>query len=80
MPDNLMLIYTISYFVMFPENPFFLKKYLMDNQTYPFWFFRFGTTEDNLGAALCKKLHAIGWRVSHVAVVRNEVNIVHLLK
>jgi len=36
----------------------------------------FGTTEDNLGAALCKKLHAIGWRVSHVAVVRNEIDSV----
>ncbi|RLM93265.1 FAD synthase [Panicum miliaceum] len=36
----------------------------------------FGTTEDKLGAALCKKLHAIGWRVSHVAVVRNEIDSV----
>jgi len=25
---------------------------------------------------LCKKLHAIGWRVSHVAVVRNEIDSV----
>jgi hypothetical protein len=33
----------------------------------------FGTVEDKLGAGLCKKLHAIGWRVSHVAVVSNEV-------
>ncbi|RLN22630.1 FAD synthase [Panicum miliaceum] len=36
----------------------------------------FGTTEDKLGAALCKKLHAIGWRVSRVAVVRNEIDSV----
>ncbi|KAL6626482.1 hypothetical protein ACP70R_030208 [Stipagrostis hirtigluma subsp. patula] len=36
----------------------------------------FGIAEDKLGAALCKKLHAIGWRVSHVAVVRNEIDSV----
>lgn len=33
----------------------------------------FGIVEDKLSAALCKKLHAIGWRVSHVAVVLNEI-------
>ncbi|KAK3159969.1 hypothetical protein QOZ80_1BG0053550 [Eleusine coracana subsp. coracana] len=36
----------------------------------------FGTAEDKLGAALCNKLHAIGWRVSHIAVVRNEIDSV----
>uniref|UniRef100_A0A0E0JGL1 MoaB/Mog domain-containing protein n=1 Tax=Oryza punctata TaxID=4537 RepID=A0A0E0JGL1_ORYPU len=36
----------------------------------------FGTVEDKLGAGLCKKLHAIGWRVSHVAVVSNEIDSV----
>jgi hypothetical protein len=40
------------------------------------WYFRFGTVEDKLGAGLCKKLHAIGWRVSHVAVVSNEIDSV----
>jgi hypothetical protein len=41
---------------------------------YPFLCFRFGTVEDKFGTALCKKLREIGWRVSHVAVVRNEVS------
>lgn len=36
----------------------------------------FGTVEDKFGTALCKKLHEIGWRVSHVAVVRNETDSV----
>ncbi|TVU22469.1 hypothetical protein EJB05_32167 [Eragrostis curvula] len=36
----------------------------------------FGTAEDKLGAALCNKLHAIGWRVSHIAAVRNEIDSV----
>ncbi|GJN06198.1 hypothetical protein PR202_ga23902 [Eleusine coracana subsp. coracana] len=40
------------------------------------WSYRFGTAEDKLGAALCNKLHAIGWRVSHIAVVRNEIDSV----
>ncbi|WOL05428.1 FAD synthase [Canna indica] len=36
----------------------------------------FGTTEDKLVQALCKKLYAIGWQVTHVAVVRNEIDSV----
>ncbi|RWV92614.1 hypothetical protein GW17_00044993 [Ensete ventricosum] len=35
--------------------------------------FRFGTAEDKLSAALCKKLYGIGWQVTRVAVVQNEV-------
>ncbi|KAG0453143.1 hypothetical protein HPP92_025807 [Vanilla planifolia] len=36
----------------------------------------FGHVEDRLGAALCKKLHAIGWQVSQIAVVGNNVDFV----
>nr|GLL16617.1 FAD synthase-like isoform X1 [Ipomoea trifida] len=36
----------------------------------------FGTVEDNLGSSLCKKLHSIGWAVSHLAVTRNDVDSV----
>ncbi|OAY82112.1 putative FAD synthase [Ananas comosus] len=36
----------------------------------------FGTFEDKLGTALCKKLHDIGWQVSHIAVVQNEIDSV----
>ncbi|KAJ6824977.1 putative FAD synthase [Iris pallida] len=36
----------------------------------------FGTIEDKLAAALCKKLHSIGWMVVHVAVVRNDIDCV----
>uniref|UniRef100_A0ACD5VDI8 Uncharacterized protein n=1 Tax=Avena sativa TaxID=4498 RepID=A0ACD5VDI8_AVESA len=36
----------------------------------------FGTVEDKFGAALCKKLHEIGWQVSHVAIVPNETDSV----
>lgn len=35
--------------------------------------FRFGNIEDEIAGTLCRKLHAIGWHVSHKAVVRNEV-------
>lgn len=40
--------------------------------------FRFGTMEDKLSAALSKKLYAIGWKVTRVAVVQNEVR--HLMQ
>ncbi|KAL3531982.1 hypothetical protein ACH5RR_005503, partial [Cinchona calisaya] len=36
----------------------------------------FGTVEDNLGASLCRKLHSIGWMVSHLAVTRNDIDSV----
>ncbi|KAK1400191.1 Phosphoadenosine phosphosulfate (PAPS) reductase family protein [Heracleum sosnowskyi] len=35
-----------------------------------------GTVEDKLGASLCKKLHAIGWAVSRISVVRNDIDSV----
>ncbi|GAV65015.1 MoCF_biosynth domain-containing protein/PAPS_reduct domain-containing protein [Cephalotus follicularis] len=36
----------------------------------------FGTTEDQLGPSLGRKLHSIGWSVSQNIVVRNEVDSV----
>ncbi|KAF3331797.1 FAD synthase-like protein [Carex littledalei] len=36
----------------------------------------FGTAEEKLGSALCKKLHGIGWQVSHISVVPNEIDSV----
>lgn len=36
----------------------------------------FGTIEDLLGPMLCKKLSCIGWAVSHIAVVRNNIDSV----
>ncbi|KAJ9559186.1 hypothetical protein OSB04_013800 [Centaurea solstitialis] len=36
----------------------------------------FGSVEDQLGPFLCKKLHSIGWKVSHIAVVRSDVDSV----
>ncbi|KAJ8477566.1 hypothetical protein OPV22_021293 [Ensete ventricosum] len=36
----------------------------------------FGTAEDKLSAALCKKLYGIGWQVTRVAVVQNEIDSV----
>ncbi|CAL9197621.1 uncharacterized protein LOC135651630 [Musa acuminata AAA Group] len=36
----------------------------------------FATAEDKLSAALCKKLYGIGWQVTHVAVVQNEIDSV----
>ncbi|XP_074369022.1 uncharacterized protein LOC141709031 [Apium graveolens] len=35
-----------------------------------------GTVEDKVGASLCRKLHAIGWAVSHISVVRNDIDSV----
>lgn len=35
--------------------------------------FRFGTVEDKLGPTLCRKLHSIGWVVTHISLVRNDV-------
>ncbi|XP_063949419.1 uncharacterized protein LOC108223549 isoform X2 [Daucus carota subsp. sativus] len=34
-----------------------------------------GTVEDKLGASLCKKLHTLGWAVSQISIVRNDVFI-----
>ncbi|KAL0375027.1 UNVERIFIED_CONTAM: FAD synthase [Sesamum radiatum] len=34
-----------------------------------------GTTKDRMRSILCRKIHSIGWAVSHVAVVRNDVFI-----
>ncbi|MCL7048005.1 hypothetical protein MKW94_020291 [Papaver nudicaule] len=34
----------------------------------------FGTVEDQVGPSLCKKLHSVGWAVSHTAVVRNDID------
>ncbi|KAI3696734.1 hypothetical protein L6452_29243 [Arctium lappa] len=36
----------------------------------------FGTVDDQLGPSLCRKLHSIGWMVSHIAVVRSDVDSV----
>ncbi|CAA7399225.1 unnamed protein product [Spirodela intermedia] len=36
----------------------------------------FGLFEDQMGVSLCKKLHAIGWQVTHQSVVRNDVDSV----
>ncbi|KAJ4807647.1 phosphoadenosine phosphosulfate (PAPS) reductase family protein [Rhynchospora pubera] len=36
----------------------------------------FGAVEENLGSALCKKLRGIGWQVSHISVVPNEIDAV----
>ncbi|XP_021892724.1 LOW QUALITY PROTEIN: probable FAD synthase [Carica papaya] len=35
-----------------------------------------GTVEDQLGPSLCKKLHSIGWLVTQVAIVRNDIDSV----
>ncbi|CAA0829719.1 phosphoadenosine phosphosulfate (PAPS) reductase family protein [Striga hermonthica] len=37
---------------------------------------RFGTVEDRMGFVLRKKLHSVGWAVSHVSVTRNDVDSV----
>ncbi|KAL6519367.1 hypothetical protein OROGR_018687 [Orobanche gracilis] len=36
----------------------------------------FGTVEDRMGPVLCRKLHSIGWSVSHIAVTRNDIDSV----
>lgn len=36
----------------------------------------FGYIEGEIAGKLCRKLHAIGWHVSHKAVVRNEIDSV----
>ncbi|GAB4833592.1 hypothetical protein Ancab_031836 [Ancistrocladus abbreviatus] len=36
----------------------------------------FGTVEDFLGRALCKKLHSIGWSVTQFDVVRSDIDAV----
>ncbi|KAK3036369.1 hypothetical protein RJ639_032138 [Escallonia herrerae] len=36
----------------------------------------FGTVEDKMGPSLCRKLHSIGWAVSQVSIVRNDVDSV----
>lgn len=36
----------------------------------------FGTVEDRMGFILCRKLHSVGWAVSHIAVTRNDVDSV----
>lgn len=36
----------------------------------------FGKVEDKLGNSLCRKLHSIGWNVSHIAVVQSDVDSV----
>ncbi|KAL3536230.1 hypothetical protein ACH5RR_004691 [Cinchona calisaya] len=36
----------------------------------------FGTVEDKLGHSLCRKLHSIGWTVSHLAVTQNDIDSV----
>ncbi|KAI4310421.1 hypothetical protein MLD38_035401 [Melastoma candidum] len=35
-----------------------------------------GIVEDRLGPSLCRKLHSIGWSVTQVAVVRNDIDCV----
>ncbi|XP_051113886.1 uncharacterized protein LOC127239672 isoform X2 [Andrographis paniculata] len=36
----------------------------------------FGTVEDQMGSILCRKLHSIGWAVSHISVTRNDIDSV----
>ncbi|PKA65417.1 FAD synthetase [Apostasia shenzhenica] len=36
----------------------------------------FGSVEDKIGAALCKKLNTIGWKVMYFAAVRNDIDFV----
>lgn len=36
----------------------------------------FGTVEDKLAPTLCRKLHSIGWLVTHISVVRNDIDSV----
>ncbi|KVI09574.1 hypothetical protein Ccrd_012041 [Cynara cardunculus var. scolymus] len=36
----------------------------------------FGIIEDQLGPSLCRKLHSIGWLVSQIAIVQNDVDSV----
>ncbi|KAJ8465942.1 hypothetical protein OPV22_028494 [Ensete ventricosum] len=36
----------------------------------------FGTAEDKLSAVLCKKLNAIGWQVTRITVVQNDIDCV----
>ncbi|CAN6463642.1 unnamed protein product [Victoria cruziana] len=36
----------------------------------------FGSVENKLASALCRKLHSIGWAVTHAAVVPNDVDAV----
>ncbi|XP_057478665.1 uncharacterized protein LOC130766007 isoform X3 [Actinidia eriantha] len=36
----------------------------------------FGSIEDQLGPSLCRKLSSIGWTVSQIAVVRNDIDSV----
>ncbi|KAI0510059.1 hypothetical protein KFK09_010659 [Dendrobium nobile] len=36
----------------------------------------FGSVEEKIGATLCKKLNAIGWRVSHITVVGNDIDLI----
>ncbi|KAL9264004.1 FAD synthase-like protein [Drosera capensis] len=33
-----------------------------------------GTSEDAIGSALCKKLHSVGWSVTQLDVVRNDID------
>ncbi|KAL0333393.1 UNVERIFIED_CONTAM: FAD synthase [Sesamum angustifolium] len=35
-----------------------------------------GTVEDRVGSVLCRKLHSIGWAVSHVSITRNDIDSV----
>ncbi|KAL0409972.1 UNVERIFIED_CONTAM: FAD synthase [Sesamum latifolium] len=35
-----------------------------------------GTTEDWMRSILCRKIHSIGWAVSHVDVIRNDIDSV----
>ncbi|XP_042014483.1 FAD synthase-like [Salvia splendens] len=36
----------------------------------------FGTVEDRMMPILCRKLHSVGWAVSHIAVSRNDIDSV----
>lgn len=36
----------------------------------------YGSEDEKISAALCKKLNAIGWRVSYIAVVGNDIDFV----
>ncbi|XP_057773275.1 uncharacterized protein LOC130992595 [Salvia miltiorrhiza] len=36
----------------------------------------FGTVEDRMRSILCRKLHSVGWAVSHISVTRNDIDSV----
>ena len=67
-------------FIMFNIFYHFFLRYKLFSKYLPVNILSFGLHEDQVGVLLCRKLHGIGWRVTHESIVRNEVHkfIVHL--